>query len=179
MRRRRQIIARDIYTHPEKMANRRPSRLAKQRSIDVETYTYELTRQVSKSEKPKSDRSTWTNLVQKHVVFTMTRSSPSPDSPLRRAPKASHACSHTGPNHDRSRRQAGFVRIGEVPIISIGWVGETKYNQRETTAARGNQTSYLASDAKSKIEVPRSVSINLQQLYRYIAMRERSYRVFI
>jgi len=50
MRRRRQIIARDIYTHPEKMANRRPSRLAKQRSIDVETYTYELTRQVSKSE---------------------------------------------------------------------------------------------------------------------------------
>ena len=75
MRRRRQIIARDIYTHPEKMANRRPSRLAKQRSIDVETYTYELTRQVSKSEQPKSDRSTWTNLVQKHVVFTMIRSS--------------------------------------------------------------------------------------------------------
>ena len=120
MRRRRQIIARDIYTHPEKMANRRPSRLAKQRSIDVETYTYELTRQVSKSEKPKSDRSTWTNLVQKHVVFTMTRSSPSPDSPLRRAPKASHACSHTGPNHDLEGRLGLCVQARSQSSRSAG-----------------------------------------------------------
>ena len=120
MRRRRQIIARDIYTHPEKMANRRPSRLAKQRSIDVETYTYELTRQVSKSEKPKSDRSTWTNLVQKHVVFTMTRSSPSPDSPLRRAAKASHACSHTGPNHDLEGRLGLCVQTRSQSSRSAG-----------------------------------------------------------